>query len=361
MAFPPKAREDIDWTSPAMALTQPNGHIQSRWSKKTGQWSAPEFITDPYLKVHGLATVFHYGQEIYEGMKAFRGPDNQVHILRPKQHAARLNQSAELVSIQPVPESHFLQCVKLAVAMNADLVPPHGTNAMLYVRPFVFGSGPWFQLSPTDEYLLCVFVAPTLALHGVKPIDALILDEFDRAAPRGVGAGKVGGNYAPVMRWSEKAKAEGFPITLHLDSQTRSEIEEFSTSGFVGIYDGGNGRVRLVVPDSKNIVPSITSESIQELARSLGWAVEKRAIKYEELPRFSEVLACGTGVTMVPIKSITRKSTGDRFVYQDDGSEPGPVVKLLSSLIDDIYKGKTEDRFRWLARVGEPTGVNGHA
>jgi branched-chain amino acid aminotransferase len=193
-----------------------------------------------------------------------------------------MRHSAELVSVQTVPEEHFLRCVQLAVGLNADLVPPHGTNAMLYIRPFVFGSGAWFQLSPTDEYIFCVFVAPTSAYHGAKPLDALILEEFDRSATRGVGGGKVGGNYAPVMRWSEKAKSEGFPITLHLDSQTQTEIEEFSTSGFIGIYTTGgigNSRINVVVPDSKNIVDSVTSDSIRQLAKSLGWSVEQRAVR----------------------------------------------------------------------------------
>ena len=217
-----------------------------------------------------------------DGIEAFRAPNGDVNIVRPDRHASRMNRSAALVSVQSIPEEHFWRCVQLAVGLNADLVPPHGANAMLYIRPFVFGSGPWFQLSPTDEYLFCVFVAPTGAYHGLKPLDALILDDFDRAAPKGVGAGKVGGNYAPVMRWSDKARSEGFPITLHLDSQTRSEIEEFSTSGFVGFHrveDGENAETTVVVPDSKNIVDSVTSDSIQQLARSLGWAVEQRAVR----------------------------------------------------------------------------------
>jgi len=168
------------------------------------------------------------------------------------------------------------------VGLNADLVPPHSASAMLYIRPFVFGSGPWFQLSPTNEYTFCVYVAPILALHGANPIDALVLDVFDRAAPRGVGSGKVGGNYAPVMRWSEKALSEGFPITLHLDSLTQTEIEEFTTSAFVGIISSDNkidSRTTLVVSDSRNIVESVTSDSIQQIARSLGWAVERRTVR----------------------------------------------------------------------------------
>lgn len=176
-----------------------------------------------------------------------------------------------------------MRAVQLAVCQNADVVPPHDSKCMLYIRPFIFGTGPWFQVSPPDEFTFCVFVFPMGAYHGVHPIDALILENFDRAAPRGTGGGKVGGNYAPVMRWSGKAKSQGFPITLHLDSQTRSEIEEFSTSGFIGIHSvkaGESTEITVVVPDSKNIVDSITSRSIQQLANSLGWSIEIRPVRF---------------------------------------------------------------------------------
>lgn len=151
---------------------------------------------------------------------------------------------------------------------------------MLYIRPVVFGSGPRILLSPTDEYIFCVYVvcAPA-AYHGVRPLDALILEDFDRAAPRGVGGGKVGGNYAPVMRWSEQARKEGgWGITLHLDSQTHTHVEEFSTSGFVGVK-GRGADVTIVVPDTKNAIRSVTVDSIQTIARQLGWNVECRPVR----------------------------------------------------------------------------------
>lgn len=192
--------------------------------------------------------------------------------------------SSTLVSIPPMPEDHFLACVQLAVGHNAEYVPPHGSEAMLYVRPVAFGSGPCLALEPPDEFLFCVFVATAGGLHGAEPIRALVLDDFDRAAPRGTGSGKVAGNYAPVMRWSSMARREGFDITLHLDSQTRTEIEEFSTSAFVGIKVAtGPERgslVTLVVPDTKNIVNSVSCDSVQQLARSLGWRVERRPVSW---------------------------------------------------------------------------------
>ncbi|KAI9150037.1 Aminotransferase lcsP [Paramyrothecium foliicola] len=350
MPFPPPPRRDIVWDGLA-ALTTVNGHVQSRWTRETCIWSEPEFVQDPVLHVHGLAPVFNYGQEAYQGLKAFRSPnDEEINIVRPDFHAIRMKHSASLVSIPPVPEEHFLRCVQVAVANNAEFVPPHSVDGMLYIRPIVFGSGPQILLSPTDEYTFCVYVTPLAAYHGVKPLDALVLEDFDRSAPRGTGSGKVGGNYAPVMQWANKARNEGFSITLHLDSETRTEIDEFSTSGFIGIKTQGDD-VTLVVPDSPNIVKSATSDSIQRLAKSLGWYVELRSVKYEELGHFTEVLACGTAVTVVPIRSITRKSTGDKFVYQKGSESPGPVALQLSKAIEDIYKGRVKDLFGWVAKA----------
>lgn len=189
-----------------------------------------------------------------------------------------MKHSASLVSIPEIPEDHFLDCIRQAVANNAAFVPPHSTAGMLYIRPIVFGSGPQLLLRPTDGYTFCVYVTPAAAYHGINAVDALILEDFDRTAPRGTGSGKVGGNYAPVMKWAEKAKNEGFAITLHLDSQTRTAIDEFSTSGFVGVKTEGE-KITLVIPDSPSIINSATSDSIQQLAMSFGWEVERRVVR----------------------------------------------------------------------------------
>ncbi|GJN68108.1 hypothetical protein PLICBS_002151 [Purpureocillium lilacinum] len=294
--------------------------------------------------------------EAYEGLKAFRAPDGEIHVVRPDYHARRLIHSSSLVSIPPVPEELFLSCVNSAVGMNADIVPPHDAQGMLYIRPVVFGMGAWLRLEPPNEYLFCVFVTTAGAFHGSEPLDALILEDFDRAAPRGTGSGKVGGNYSPVIRWSQQAKQDGYDITLHLDSQTRTEIEEFSTSAFVGAHVDGED-ITLVVPDTTNVVSSVTCDSVQQLAKSLGWTVEKRSVKYEELSCFSEVMACGTAVTLVSIKSITRKSTSDKFLYQSAAETMGPCAKQLSTLLHDIYKGKIEDEFGWCVKVQDPVSL----
>lgn len=256
-----------------------NGHIESHYSKKTGQWSPLRWVTDPYIRIHGMAPALNYGQQAYEGLKAFRAPgDGAIRIFRPDRNAVRMQHSAEFISIPPPPTELFLEAVKAAVSLNAEFVPPHDTGAAMYIRPQIYGSSAQLGLSPPDEYTFAVYVLPTGVYHGTHPVKALILDDFDRAAPNGTGSAKVGGNYAPVLRWSDKARAEGYGITLHLDSATHEEVDEFSTSGFIGALDDGQGGVTLVVPDSKNVIDSVTSESIQQIGRSFGWKVEKRQV-----------------------------------------------------------------------------------
>jgi branched-chain amino acid aminotransferase len=224
-----------------------------------------------------MAPGLNYGQQAYEGMKAFRSPNDEITIFRPKRNAARMAHSASFISIPPVPESVFLECVHAAVSLNAAYVPPHETGAAMYIRPLIFGSSAQLGLNPPEEYTFCVYVLPVGVYHGVHPVKALILEEFDRSAPDGTGSAKVGGNYAPVLRWSDKARNEGYGITLHLDSKTRSEIDEFSTSGFIGVKKDGED-ITLVVPDSKNVIQSVTSDSVLDIARSFGWKTECRSV-----------------------------------------------------------------------------------
>lgn len=163
--------------------------------------------------------------------------------------------------------------------MNAAYVPPHETGAAMYIRPLIFGSSAQLGLNPPEEYTFCVYVLPVGVYHGVHPVKALILEDFDRAAPDGTGSAKVGGNYAPVLKWSDKARNEGYGITLHLDSKTRSEIDEFSTSGFIGVKGTGDD-ITLVTPDSKCVISSVTSDSCLEIARSFGWKTETRSVSF---------------------------------------------------------------------------------
>jgi branched-chain amino acid aminotransferase len=253
--------------------------MESHYSVKTGDWSSPKFVNDPFLRIHGMAPALNYGQQAYEGLKAFRTPDGNITIFRPGNNAARMQHSSTFISVPPIPEKIFLEAVHAAVSLNAEYVPPHETGAAMYIRPLIFGSSAQLGLNPPEEYMFCVYVLPVGVYHGVHPVKALILEDFDRAAPDGTGSAKVGGNYAPVLRWSEKARNEGYGITLHLDSKTRSEIDEFSTSGFIGVKSEGE-KVTLVVPDSKNVIKSITSDSCLQIAKKNGWGVEERPVRF---------------------------------------------------------------------------------
>ncbi|RJE27124.1 Branched-chain amino acid aminotransferase [Aspergillus sclerotialis] len=351
-AFPPPPA-NLDWNNIGIKIREVNGHVQCRYNVQTGRWSEPEVVKGTDLTISGLSPALNYGMQAYEGMKAFRDPTGQIRIFRPTEHAARMRHSCEFVSIPSLPTDHFVRCVSLAVSINAEFVPPHDTSAALYIRPLVFGSGPQINLLLPDEYTFCVFVLPVTSLLGTQAVDAVILEEFDRTAPMGTGSAKVGGNYAPVLRWSMQAKAQGYGTTLHLDSKTRSEIDEFSAAGFIGVKQVGE-EVTLVVPNSSSIIRSITSDSCLELARSFGWTVEVRPVKYEELAEFSEVLAVGTAAVLVPIRSITRSSLGDKYVYAANEEGNYICAMKLFKAIQDIQRGLVEDLFSWCAPIQEP-------
>lgn len=355
-SFPPPPTNTIDWSDVGFRVREVNGHVESTFSKaKGGEWSAPKFVISPHLSIHGMAPGLNYGVQTFEGIKAFRSSNGQITVFRPDQNAKRMQHSASYICAPAIPEEHFLQCVNLAVAANAEYVPPHETGAAMYIRPLLFGSSAQLGLNPCDEYTFVVFVMPTGVYHGLHAVDALILEEFDRAAPEGTGSAKLGGNYAPVLKWSEKARSEGFGITLHLDSKTRSEIDEFSTSGFVGVKQKDE-QVTVVVPDSKNVIKSVTSESVCQIARDIfGYQLEKRPVLYGELADFAEVMAAGTAASLVPVKSISMRSRGDKFEYsgKEDG-EPGPICLKLLKTLRDIQQGETKDQFGWNMEVTAP-------
>lgn len=346
------------------------GHIESTYSKATGEWTPLKFISSPYMRIHGMAPALNYGQQVLEGFKAFRMPGKPggIALFRPDRNAVRFQHSAKVLSMPLVPVDMFLQACHTAVALNACYVPPHESGWALYIRPQLYGSSAHLGLSAPDEYKFCVFVVPTGIHLGTRPIKALILDDFDRAAPKGTGHAKVGGNYAPVLRWSDQASKEGFGITLHLDSARHEEVDEFSTCAFIGIQCSGSieDGVTLVVPDSPCVIDSVTSDSVQHIARSYGWKVEKRPLRYAELPALSEVLGAGTAVALVPIQSITRRTPGllpssprlqvdassETVMYLSQGqTSGGPVYTKLVAQLRAIQLGMVGDEFGWRFEV----------
>ncbi|KAF5024647.1 hypothetical protein F66182_3269 [Fusarium sp. NRRL 66182] len=374
-SFPPSPVTTIDWNMKSPVVNEVNGHIEATFTKSTGKWSALKFITDPFIRVHGLAPGLNYGQQALEGLKAFRTPNNESIILfRPDLNARRFQHSAEVLSMPPVPEDVFIKACRAAVALNAAYVPPHESGGGLYIRPLIFGSSAHYALTPPDEFKFCVYVIPTGVNDGTKLAKVLVLDDFDRSAPRGSGHAKVGGNYAPVLRWSMKARSEGFDLTLHMDSARHREIDEFSTCAFLGVRHEHNGEpTTLVVPDSPCIINSVTSDTVQNLARSYGWTIDKRPVRYTELASFDEVLAAGTSVSLVPVMSITRQRQrwfedlpdGDRVriesgenldketvTYLDEGdTNGGDVYQKLFGHLRGLQRGTLDDEFGWRAEV----------
>ena len=296
------------------------------------------------------------GQQCLEGFKAFRQKDGQIRIFRADQSALRMQHSAYFIAAQAPPIDLFLKAVHLAVAKNAEYVPPYGTGASLYIRPLLFSSRPQFRLTPPKDFTFVVYVLPIGVYRGAKPTDCLIVENFDRAAPFGVGNAKVGGNYAPVFLHTQLARKAGYNTTLHLDSSTRTYIDEFSNSGFLAIRPPTTpgGLPTLVIPDSATAIKSITSASIVDIARKhLGWPVEVRKVHYKELESFSEVFAAGTAAGLLPIKSIELKSKGLKKVYCDT-DEPGDGYKQLTGIFKGIQSGQVQDTEGWCQLVVAP-------
>ncbi|RDL32347.1 putative branched-chain-amino-acid aminotransferase [Venustampulla echinocandica] len=354
--FPLPPLQGVDWDHLGFEPVEVNGHVECTFSSKTGSWTEPVFVANPYLPIHGLAPGLNYGQQIFEGMKAFRNPSGEVQLFRPDQNALRFARSARCVSIPPVPTDLFQRAVNIAVGMNTEYVPPHSTGASLYIRPIAFASSPTVGLFLATQFMFCVYVLPVAPLHGKgidKGADVLVIEDFDRAAPLGTGSVKVGGNYGPVLGLIDDAKKQGFNLTLHLDSLSHSLIDEFSTSGFIGVLNDGEVPI-LVVSDSQQVVPSITVDSICEVARAFDWHVERRPISFSEVARFSEVYAAGTAAVLVPIGSILQRSTGEHIIYPVEYSSSKSCFSRLSKALRDIQQGLVSDDRGWIKLVSKP-------
>lgn len=251
-----------------------------------------------------------------------------------------------------VPEALFLEGIELAVARNLEFVPPHSPNATsgsMYIRPLLFASGPSLIPMPASEYQFIVYVTPTGSLYGAggsaptPGVDALVLTAFDRTAPRGTGSVKLAGNYAPTFKYGKTAKQAGFGVNLHLDSQTRSLIDEFSTANFLGVKNIGD-ETTLVIPKSETILPSVTTKAIVDIAESLGWKVERRPVPFQELidGGFDEVAAAGTAAAVTAIRSVSWQEEGSdetKKVEIGDGKFGGPKFKQILHELTAVQSG----------------------
>ena len=334
--------ESLDWRNLSFGYLKTDANVRCYY--KDGKWGEPEETDSEYIQLHMAATCLHYGQEAFEGLKAFRGKDNRIRIFRMRENAKRMHQTALGIKMQPVPEALFTDVVKRVVRRNARFVPPYGTGASLYIRPLLIGSGAEVGVKPAKEFLFMVFVTPVgpYFKEGFKPVDILITRGYDRAAPLGTGCYKVGGNYAASLTSLEMAHHEGYSTTLYLDPKEKKYIDEAGPANFFGIR--GN---TYVTPASKSILPSITNMSLQQLCRDLGMEVECRPVPLEELSSFDEVGACGTAAVITPIRKIVDPDTNHIYSFCSDG-EPGPVSTRLYHNLNAIQTGDSPDTHGWI-------------
>ena len=349
---------DLDWANLGFEFRPTKSHLKVVWSvtdEETGEgaWGEPEMVEgDPYINLHVGATALHYGQSCFEGLKAFAHGDGSVHLFRPDENAKRIRSSCERLMMPAPPPDFFVEACARVVADNVAYVPPHGSGGALYLRPLLFGSGPRIGLQPADEYTLLILVMPVGDYYkgGLSnPVDALIIDDFDRAAPRGVGSVKVAGNYAADLLPNMLGKKRGYPIGLYLDAETQTTVEEFSTSNFVGI---DNGEKNYVTPKSASVLPSITNKSLMQVAEDEGYRVERRDVPLDELETFDEVMAVGTAVVVTPVGSATRLGAGDEVkVKYEFSNEVGETTRKFYDIVRGIQSGEVEDKHGWNYKV----------
>ena len=268
---------NIEWDKLGFAFMPTRSNIRVHYAD--GKWDEGRLCNDYNINISVAANVLHYGQAIFEGMKAFGCKDGKVRIFRPDENARRINASARHLLMPEFPVEKFVEAVKTVVKDNEDYVPPYGSGGSLYIRPVMFGTTPQVGVAPSKEYELVIMVMPVGAYYkgGIKPVDAMISRDFDRAAPHGTGHIKAAGNYAASLLSGKVAKDNHCPVALFLDPATHTYIDEFSTSNFLAITADG----RYVTSRSDSILPSITNKSLMQIARDLGMVVERRQVKAE--------------------------------------------------------------------------------
>ncbi|HKK67727.1 MAG TPA: branched-chain amino acid aminotransferase, partial [Bacteroidales bacterium] len=310
---------------------------------KDGKWSKPEVSHSEHINIHMAATALHYGQEAFEGMKAYRGKDGKIRLFRWEENWERMQNSAKGIMMEPVPKTLFKEMIVEAVKQNKEFVPPHGTGAALYIRPFLFGSGAEVGVKPAKEYMFVVFVTPVgpYFKEGFNPVKIAIVRDTDRAAPLGTGTLKVGGNYAASLRGVHKVHEAGYGSPLYLDAKEKNYIDEIGAANFFGIKNG-----TYITPKSSSILPSITNKSLIELAGHLGLKTERRPVHVDELDSFEEVGACGTAAIIAPIGEIRDLEKEKTYMYCPDGKPGEWSTKLYNTLVNIQY-GDEEDPFGW--------------
>ncbi len=334
--------ESIDWSKLPFGYLKTDFNVRSTY--KNGTWGKLEVSDSEYLPIHMAATSLHYGQEAFEGMKAYRGKDGKVRLFRWIENAKRLQRSANGVIMAEVPTELFHEAIVKVVKLNERFIPPYGTGATLYIRPLLIGIGPEVGVKPSSEYMFVVFVSPVgpYFKEGFNPVKIAIVRDSDRAAPLGTGTLKVGGNYAASLRGIVKAHKTGFASPMYLDAKEKRYIDETGATNFFAIKNN-----TYITPKSESILPSVTNMSLLQLAEDIGLKTERRRVAIDELETFEEVGACGTAAIISPIGEINDIETGKVYTFCKEG-KPGEISKKLYNTLVDIQFGNIPDPHGWV-------------
>ena len=337
--------KEIDWSNLSFGYMKTDYNV--RIYHRNGEWGKLEVCSEETIPLHMAATCLHYGQEAFEGLKAFRGKDGKVRIFRLEENAARLQSTCRGILMPELPTERFKEAVIEAVKLNERFIPPYESGASLYIRPLLIGTGAQVGVKPANEYLFLIFVTPVGPYFkgGFATTPYVITRKYDRAAPLGTGIYKVGGNYAASLRASKEAHEAGYSAEFYLDAKEKKYIDECGAANFFGIKNN-----TYITPASSSILPSINNKSLMQLAEDLGMKVERRPIPEEELSTFEEAGACGTAAVISPIQRIDDPENNRSYVLSADG-KPGPISTKLYTKLRAIQYGDEADVHGWVTIV----------
>ncbi len=338
-------KKNLDWENIGFAYRPTDSRFVSMYTD--GKWDEGAMIADPNVTISESSGVFQYAQTCFEGMKAYTTEDGHTVIFRPDLNAERMMNTCERLCLPVYPKEKFVDAVVRTVRANLDWVPPYGSGASLYIRPFMIGYSPVLGVSAAKDAMFRVFVSPVGPYFkgGIRPLK-LKVSEYDRAAPRGTGDVKAGLNYAMSLHAIEQAHHEGYDENMYLDSATRTKVEETGGANFLFVTKDGT----VVTPKSPTILPSITRRSLMVVAKDyLGLKCEEREVPFAELPEMAECGLCGTAAVISPVGSVV---DGDRtYTFDTSADNMGPTVRKLYETLTGIQMGRIPAPEGWICRV----------
>lgn len=339
------SKQNIDWSNLGFSYIETGERFFANY--KDGKWNDGVMTKDANVTLNECAGVFQYAQTCFEGMKAYTTADGRIVVFRPDLNAQRMEDSCKRLEMPVFPKERFIDAVCQVVKANSDFVPPYGTGATLYIRPYMFGSSAVIGVKPADEYQFRIFATPVGPYFkgGAKPITIKVSD-FDRAAPNGTGHIKAGLNYAMSLHAIVTAHQEGFDENMYLDAATRTKVEETGGANFLFVTKDN----KVVTPKSNSILPSITRRSLMYVAQHyLGLEVEEREVFFDEVKDFAECGLCGTAAVISPVGKIC--DHGKEICFPSGMDEMGPVTKKLYETLTGIQMGKLEAPEGWIKEI----------